>query len=270
MTDSIEKFSPSGKIKMPPQSRNSISREAYASDSAPVPSPVDTRATSRSDDFTRSLPAQSAPAERTSMDTLSVEPSETLRGAFRKTTQMQPPPASSFLTTGLNTYEVNHRIGKITKNMVINMSSIAAGGLHSAVVFSSGRVKAFGMRSYGQCNVENWGNIVSVAAGNHHTVGLCENGTCVATGYNGYGQCDVGSWTNICQVAAGVGHTVGLCENGTCVAVGDNTYGQCNVFDWTEIVAVVAGNNFTVGLKADGTITAVGANTEGQWAAYKW
>ena len=202
-------------------------------------------------------------------ESLDVEPSATLKDAFRQSSSNQF--SSTFLnTTGLDTFAINRRVGAVIKALRNTTSTISAGGLHSAAVFSSGRCSAVGYGTYGQCNISNWGNIISVSAGNHHTVGLKSNGTCVATGYNGYGQCNVADWAGICQIATGVGHTVGLYENGTCVATGDNTYGQCNVFDWTDIVSIVAGYNYTVGLKVDGTIVAVGANTDGQWSAVKW
>ena len=202
-------------------------------------------------------------------DTIAVEPSPTLKDAFRQSGST--PVSSTFLnTTGIDTFAINRRVGAVIKALRSTTSTISAGGLHSAVVFSSGRCSAVGYSTYGQCNISNWANIISVSAGNHHTVGLKSNGTCVATGYNGYGQCNVADWSGVCQIATGVGHTVGLCENGTCVATGDNTYGQCNVFDWTDIVSIVAGYNYTVGLKVDGTIVAVGANTDGQWGAIKW
>ena len=242
MHESIDKYSPSGKIRLPQQSQAPIGRDAYQSQDVPNSGSygisTQPRFSSKADDFTRSLtPQQAESGGAVSMDALSFEPSEALRGAFRKTSS-EIPQEPSFATTGLNTYEVNRRSGKITKNIASDMATIAAGGLHSAVVFSSGRVAAFGLTTYGQCNVENWGNIVAVAAGNHHTVGLMSNGRCVATGYNGYGQCNVESWTNICQIAAGIGHSVGLCENGTCVATGYNGYGQCNVQEWHNVVAI--------------------------------
>ena len=60
-------------------------------------------------------------------------------------------------------------------------------------------------------------------------MGLKTDGTVVAVGYNEYGQCDVDDWTDIVQVAAGYIHTVGLRSDGTVVAVGYNDDGQCDV-----------------------------------------
>jgi alpha-tubulin suppressor-like RCC1 family protein len=71
-----------------------------------------------------------------------------------------------------------------------------------------------------------------VAGGEHHTVGLCSNGTVVAVGSNDEGQCNVDDWKDIVQVAAGAYHTVGLRSDGTVVAVGLNTSGQLNVGSW--------------------------------------
>jgi alpha-tubulin suppressor-like RCC1 family protein len=54
-------------------------------------------------------------------------------------------------------------------------------------------------------------------------------------GQNTHGQCDTDDWTDIVQVAAGYGHTVGLRANGMVVAVGQNAFGQCNVDSWLLI-----------------------------------
>lgn len=271
--------------EMTASSRGDIMRSTAPQDQRqPIQRPTAMRMSSPVDDFTRSLVAEtindleepentipSRPYEGVpTSDTGSVMitgPSPTLKDAFSPTLSGN---GAQFNTAGFNTYEINRKIGKITKTIRNVTSTISAGGLHSAFVYSSGRAKAVGYGTYGQCNVESWTNLIAISAGNHHTVGLRSNGTCVATGYNGYGQCDVEKWCNVCQIATGFGHSVALLENGTCVATGDNAYGQCNVFDWTDIVSIVAGYNYTVGLRVDGTIVAVGANTDGQWGAIKW
>lgn len=278
-----DKFSPSGRIKI-----QKFPQTTMRQTMPPVTQikPQNTgSATSPSDDFTRSLdpktiedgPSKYQPTRLNTSDqrrsdtgdSRTVEPSSTLKDAFRQSNS-QPISATFLNTTGIDTFAINRRVGAVIKALRNTASTISAGGLHSAVVFSSGRCSAIGYTTYGQCNVSGWGGIISISAGNHHTVGLKSNGTCIATGYNGYGQCNVADWSGVCQIATGVGHTVGLLENGTCVATGDNTYGQCNVFDWTDIVSIVAGYNYTVGLKVDGTIVAAGANTDGQWGAIKW
>jgi len=141
---------------------------------------------------------------------------------------------------------------------------------HTVGLKSDGSVVAVGSNNEGQCNVGNWTNIIQVATGSGHTVGLKSDGTVVAVGRNVYGQCNVSSWTNIIQVAADSENTVGLKSDGTVVAVGDNSAGQCNVASWTGIVQVAAGWCVTVGLKADGTVVAVGRNIEGQCSVSSW
>ena len=49
----------------------------------------------------------------------------------------------------------------------------------------------------GECNTDNWENIMVVSAGWYHTVGLKSDGTVVATGENSRGECDVDMWSNI-------------------------------------------------------------------------
>ena len=71
---------------------------------------------------------------------------------------------------------------------------ISAGGFHTVGLKADGTVVAVGDNDDGQCDVQDWTDIVAVAAGFHHTVGLKADGTLVAVGYNEYGRCDVGSW----------------------------------------------------------------------------
>jgi len=103
-------------------------------------------------------------------------------------------------------------------------------------------------------------NLQVIAAGRNHVVALCRDGTVVAAGNNDKGQCNVQDWADIVAVAAGFEYTVGLRSDGTVVAAGFNNNGQCNVQDWTDIVEIYAGNTATdtIGAKADGTIVAAG------------
>ena len=97
----------------------------------------------------------------------------------------------------------------------------------------------------------------AVSASGRNTIGLRSDGTVVVVGDNNYGQCNVQDWTDIVAVSAGSVHTVGLKSDGTVVAVGING-GRCDVQDWTDVVAVSAGDDFTIGLRLDGTVVAVG------------
>ena len=147
---------------------------------------------------------------------------------------------------------------------------ITSGYYHTVGLKADGTVVAVGDNEDGQCNVEDWTDIVAVAVGRAHTVGLKADGTVVAVGSNGFNQCNVEDWTDIVAISAGDYHTVGLKADGSVVAVGDNRYGQCNVKDWTDIVAVATASDHTVGLKADGTVVAVGRNESGECNVEDW
>ena len=148
--------------------------------------------------------------------------------------------------------------------------AVSARGGHTVGLKSNGTVVAVGSNNYGRCDVSDWKDIVAVSAGVGYTVGLKSNGTVVAVGSNNFGQCDVSDWKDIVAVSTGGWHTVGLKSDGTVVAVGNNEYGQCNVANWNNIVTVSVGACYTVGLKSDGTVTAVGENEDGQCDVTDW
>ncbi len=101
--------------------------------------------------------------------------------------------------------------------------------------------------------------------GGGHTVGLRKDGTVVAVGDNSHGQCDVENWEDIVKVAAGNWYTVGLKEDGTIEITGDNYPGTRYIeeeimTECTDIVDIAAGYGQTLCLKSDGTIISFGFN----------
>ena len=148
--------------------------------------------------------------------------------------------------------------------------AVAAGIFHTVGLKANGTVVAMGYNGEGQCDVDDWTDIVAISAVGYYTVGLKADGTVVAVGDNTDGQCEVSDWRDIVAISAGYGHTVGLKADGTVVAVGDYNYDQCEVFDWRDILAVSAGSLHTVGLKFDGTVVAVGDNEFGQCDVSDW
>ena len=148
--------------------------------------------------------------------------------------------------------------------------TVAAGIIHTVGLKANGTVVAMGYNGEGQCDVDDWTDIVAISAVGYYTVGLKADGTVVAVGDNTDGQCEVSDWRDIVAISAGYGHTVGLKADGTVVAVGDYNYDQCEVFDWRDILAVSAGSLHTVGLKFDGTVVAVGDNEFGQCDVSDW
>ena len=63
------------------------------------------------------------------------------------------------------------------------------------------------------------------------------DGTVVATGDDEYypGQCDTEEWTDIVDVHISEGITLGLKSDGTVVATGMNYYGECDTEEWSDI-----------------------------------
>ena len=103
-----------------------------------------------------------------------------------------------------------------------------------------------------------------LSAGSYKTFGIKSDGTVLAAGNNDDGDCNVDDWTDIVQISAGSRHTVGLKSDGTVVATQMKNkpssfqidFGQCNVDEWTDIVEIATGYCHTVGLKSDGTVVA--------------
>ena len=149
-------------------------------------------------------------------------------------------------------------------------NTVSVGSYHTVGLKTDGTVVSAGADGYGQCDVDDWTDIIAVSAGSLHTVGLKTDGTVVSTGYNAHNRCDVCSWADIVAVSAGSNHTVGLKTDGTVVSTGNNEYGQCNLDNWMNIVAISAGYYHTVGLKADGTVVAAGSNRNGRCDVSGW
>lgn len=152
-----------------------------------------------------------------------------------------------------------------------NCVEVSAGENSFAVLSADGTVIAAGDNNFGQCDVEDWSDIVSIDVGDYHTVGLKADGTVVAVGKNSEKQCDVGEWKDIIAISAGYGYTVGLKKDGTVVATNfTQANGKGDVGDWKDIVAISAGEQHTVGLRADGTVVATGAQSEGRCDVGAW
>ena len=150
--------------------------------------------------------------------------------------------------------------------------SVEAGGFHTVGLKSDGTVVATvpGNDTYKVSNVGDWKNIVAIAAGSSLTVGLRDDGTVVATGRNEDGECNVSSWRDIIAIAVGYHRTIGLRIDGTVVATGENKYGECDVSGWTDIVAIYAGERQTIGIKEDGTVVTTGDYSEESCDVSDW
>ena len=145
--------------------------------------------------------------------------------------------------------------------------AVAAGGLHSLALQSSGTVVAWGYNANGQTNVPSGlSNAVAIAAGYSHSLALRGNGTVADWGYNSYGQTNVApGLSNVVAIAAGNAHNLALQGNGTVVAWGLNANGQTNVPPGlANVAAIAAGEYHSLALLSNGTVVAWGYNGYGQ------
>ena len=179
-----------------------------------------------------------------------------------------------------------YKIGEIERSFelwdqIAQRETISAGYYHTVGLKKDGTLVAAGSNmdlenkklpsGQGQCDVEDWTDIIAVSAGSFHTVGLKKDGTVIAIGRNKAGQCNVSDWTDIVAITAGESITVGLKADGTVIAVGSNSWGVCNVVqNWTDIISLSAGGGHVVGLKANGTVVATGYNHIGQCDVSTW
>ncbi|RDU24138.1 RCC1 domain-containing protein [Anaerosacchariphilus polymeriproducens] len=104
--------------------------------------------------------------------------------------------------------------------------------------------------------IEPYQNIVAIGGG--HMLGAKFDGTVYSWGENKYGECDTQDWKDIVAVSAGAYISAGLKSDGTVVATGCNDLGQCETEDWREIVEISACDTHILGLKADGTVVSTG------------
>lgn len=178
---------------------------------------------------------------------------------------------ASMAFRALGDYQDARELSAELWNFTAVCETISAGGNHTVGLKSDGTVVAVGQNKDGQCDVNDWADIIAISAGYRHTVGLKSDGTVVATGWNDSGQCDVSDWTDIVAISAKASRTLGLKSDGTVVTAGWNVYGQWDVSDWTDIVAVSEGTRHMVGLKSDGTVVGVGKNNEdGRFGVSTW
>lgn len=193
---------------------------------------------------------------------------------------------------------------------LVNSKSIAAGYEHTVALKSDGTVVVTGKNECGECDVDEWNDIVSVYATEDLTMGIRADGSICAAGMNGsiynsslydnlqnlvaidirhnflvgikedgsavkfgttsYGAENISEWSNLVGISTSGSHTVGVRSDGTVLAVGYNAQGQCDVSEWTDIKEAIACIGYTVGLKNDGTIVTTILNQRGNPISLDW
>lgn len=101
-------------------------------------------------------------------------------------------------------------------------------------------------------------------------MGLKQDGTVVATGNNDAGQCQVQDWKNVVAVAAGYIHTFGLCRDGTVLIAGNHTDGLYDFAARASIRALCSGSLLAAGVTEDGHIFVTGTSVDADQNAASW
>lgn len=153
--------------------------------------------------------------------------------------------------TGIHSEKLRNDISE-NKSQWTDIVSISTGGStgensrgkgHIVALKRDGTVVAVGDNSDGQCNVDEWENVIAISAGDYHTVGLTKDGRILTTQSeedfpDSYTQ--VAAWNeqgNIVAVSAGYGYTLVLFQDGTVGATGNDVQGQCDVDSWNNIAS---------------------------------
>lgn len=132
----------------------------------------------------------------------------------------------------------------------INRNNILAAGVRTSVaITSTNEVRAVGNNVAGQCNVENWEDIVSVDTYGCFTIGLRKDGRVSVAGvYDGFDFRGTSAWENIIDVAAGEQFVLGLSENGKVYVETTNASQNIKTEAWENVMTIDAGWDFAVGL----------------------
>lgn len=144
------------------------------------------------------------------------------------------------------------------------------------VLFEDGTAVGIGNNHGGQCDVQEWKNVVTAACGYDFSVGLMKNGRVTVAGGSDKLREATASWTDMVQVVCGPGFAAGLRKDGTVAVAG---LGEDEERDermareaaaWRDMTFLAAGLSHLAGLRADGTAAATGDNRLGQCSVSGW
>ena len=150
---------------------------------------------------------------------------------------------------------------------LVNVTAVAAGYMHNAVIKDSGAVACWGLNDHQQCVVPvDVTNATAVAVGAFHTAAIRSDRTVKCWGWSNSGQCTTPEGlSDVSSIAAGEWHTIAIKADGSISCWGLNTSGQCDVPQGLGLASSAAGGNrHTVALLRDGTVFCWGGNDNNQ------
>lgn len=133
--------------------------------------------------------------------------------------------------------------------------TVALGHSHIAAIKKDGTVVATGNNEFGQCDVEDWTDIVSLDATSKATIGLKSDGTVVTAGSINFADFSQDENVSNLSVSSIGGYAYVLKSDGQDAVHGTHYYTLTTPPDWDEVRYVLAANRGTLGLKQDGTVT---------------
>ncbi len=101
-------------------------------------------------------------------------------------------------------------------------------------------------------DVSEWKDIVDIDCG-FYFFGLESDGTVITNGWYS-GECNVQDWQDIVQISAVPNTTVGLRNNKTVEVAYELDSGQSEATSWKDIILVKAADDYVLGIKDDKTI----------------
>ena len=167
---------------------------------------------------------------------------------------------------------------------------------NSAILFSSGKIKAQGDNNYGQCNVQGtasvsfllcapnciyvvgedgriaisgavldpqiktWTDITALACGSFHVLGLTKDKRVKIAGEMIEQSVvdQVAGWKDVRAICASTDCSIALFEDGTVSFAGRKNDPRSDVENWKDIVSVKADSSYAVGLTREGDVKLAG------------
>ena len=115
-----------------------------------------------------------------------------------------------------------------------DICAVAAGDFYTLGLKTDGTIVAAGDYNHYGGNATEWRNVIGLSVNGFNTIAIASDRSAYAEGFsfNYTGECNVDDWHNLIAVSSGDYHVVGLLDDGTVIATGRNDFGQCNVNEW--------------------------------------
>ena len=140
---------------------------------------------------------------------------------------------------------------------------LAAGHDHAAILTEKGTVRAAGDNAQGQCETQDWTDVVAIDAGYAHTLALTADGRVLAAGDNSCGQCDVNGWQNVIQICCGPWDSYGLTASGAVLHCGFSDLPTLS--GWADVRSLGAGDGILFAVRQNGSLLSSAADLGKDW-----